>query len=89
MSTTLEATLGGSSLLYAYAIPLLLASLVTVFAGTFLTLHRSRSFAPRHDALALPPVKSRKLKFYFEGGIGGTLVGYAFGRASYLSYSLA
>ncbi|VDB85578.1 unnamed protein product [Peniophora sp. CBMAI 1063] len=79
MSTTLEATLGSSSLLYAYAIPLLLASLVTVFAGTFLTLHRSRSFAPRHDALALSPIKSRKLKFYLEGGIGGTLVGYAFG----------
>lgn len=84
-----------TSHLFAYAIPLLLLSLLLTFAGTFLTLDRTRSFAPRSDVL--PPIpgsfesskttvarvesKLAHLKFRLDGGIGGLALGYVFGRA--------
>ena len=69
-----------------YSIPLLLLSFVLTFAGTFLTLDRSRSFPPRsggdYAVLPTPGAKQAKRKFRWllEGGVGGLLSGYAFGR---------
>ncbi|KAI0061587.1 hypothetical protein BV25DRAFT_1916620 [Artomyces pyxidatus] len=68
----------------AYAIPLLLTSLLLAFAGAFLTLDRTRSFAPRGAPMQMPgapfDVKRRKRpRFYLEGGLGGISLGWAFG----------
>ncbi|KAE9393628.1 hypothetical protein BT96DRAFT_923914 [Gymnopus androsaceus JB14] len=68
--------------------PLLLISLVLTFAGAFLTLDRTR-FKPRYDALPVPGTFGngtgkqsgtiiREL-IVFEGGVGGMMLGYAFG----------
>ena len=75
----------------AYSLPLLLLSLVLTFAGTFLTLDRSRSFPSRgtgtvYSSLALPgaldqPKSKKKLTWALEGGIGGLIGGYVFGGA--------
>jgi len=78
----------------AYSLPLLLLSVLLTFAGTFLTIDRSRSFTPRNDAStysSLPvafdhPKKKRRFSWLLEGGIGGLASGYAFGRMSFLSY---
>ncbi|EDR13191.1 uncharacterized protein LACBIDRAFT_292432 [Laccaria bicolor S238N-H82] len=71
----------------AYSLPLLLLSVLLTFAGTFLTIDRSRSFTPRSDASnysSLPgafdsPKKKRRFSWLLEGGIGGLASGYAFG----------
>lgn len=76
--------------LLIYSLPLLLLSIVIAFAGTFLTLDRTRTFAPRSDADPLPTVPgsfdvkksatSLLRKFRLDGGLGGLAVGYVFGR---------
>lgn len=71
----------------AFSLPLLLLSTILIFAGTFLTLDRTRRFAPRQEpgykAIdGLFEVKSKKRRFptwHLEGGVGGLLIGYAFG----------
>lgn len=79
--------------LLAYALPLLLLSLILTFAGTFLTLDRTRTFPPSSGAgstyapLPIPggftkkPIKSLASKWVLEGGLGGLIGGYAFGGA--------
>lgn len=86
MSTTnagdefpLTSLLPSTSYLLAYSIPLLLLSVVLTFAGTFLILDRTRSFAPNYDALPGAFKRARKFSFTLEGGVGGLAVGYAFG----------
>jgi hypothetical protein len=67
----------------AYTLPLLLLSVLLTFAGTFLTIDRSRSFTPRSDASSyssLPgafdyPKKKRRFSWLLEGGIGGWRAG--------------
>lgn len=91
--TTLVET--STPFLLAYAIPLLLLSILVTFAGTFLTLDRTRTFAPRTDATdALPgaykeasdesAVKKwfNSLRFRLDGGVGGMAAGYIFGCKS-------
>ncbi|KAI0051073.1 hypothetical protein FA95DRAFT_1587368 [Auriscalpium vulgare] len=70
----------------AYSLPLFFTSIFLAFAGAFLTLDRTRSFAPRNAALQMPNTASfdlsrrkRRLSFYLEGGLGGLLIGWAFG----------
>ena len=84
--------------LLAYALPLLLLSLILTFAGTFLTLDRTRSFPSASGAgstyapLPIPggftnkPTKSVVSKWALEGGVGGLIGGYAFGGAFCLSF---
>lgn len=73
-----------TSYLLAYALPLLLFSLVLAFAGAFLTVDRSRSFVPNRQLSGIPgsyyPSKSKQFRLYLEGGMGGILIGYCFGR---------
>ncbi|KAI0671029.1 hypothetical protein C8Q78DRAFT_974183 [Trametes maxima] len=85
-TTTLSLLLSSSPYLLAYALPLLLFSLVLTFAGAFLTLDRTRAFAPRYDALH--PAETTKIQhaeatlkrvFRLEGGIGGVATGYVTG----------
>jgi hypothetical protein len=74
--------------LLIYSIPLLLFSLAFTFAGTFLTLDRTRTF-PSHGtgavytSLPIPgssnTFNKRKLNWILEGGIGGLIGGYLFG----------
>ncbi len=75
----LTSLLPSTSYLLAYSIPLLLLSVVLTFAGTFLILDRTRSFAPNYDALPGAFKRARKVSFTLEGGVGGLAVGYAFG----------
>ncbi|KAH6918309.1 hypothetical protein BKA70DRAFT_1088986 [Coprinopsis sp. MPI-PUGE-AT-0042] len=71
----------------AFSLPLLLLSTVLVFAGTFLTLDRTRRFAPKQEPgykaidglFEVKPKKRRFPKWYLEGGVGGLIIGYAFG----------
>lgn len=76
---------GSTAFLLAYAIPLLLFSTVITFCGAFLTLDRSRTFAPRSDSTSSIPgafeknVTVRRRIFRLDGGIGGLAVGYVFG----------
>lgn len=70
--------------LLAYTLPLLLASVLLIFAGSFLTLDRTRSFPPSEEYSSLPgafdgKTKKRKISWRLEGGVGGLAVGYAFG----------
>ena len=79
--------------LLAYTLPLLLLSLVLTFAGTFLTLDRTRSFPsssgagstyaplPIPGGFAKKSTKSLASKWVLEGGVGGLIGGYAFGGA--------
>ncbi|TFY79878.1 hypothetical protein EWM64_g4133 [Hericium alpestre] len=66
----------------AYGLPLLLLSLPLTFAGAFLTVDRTFSFAP-HDDVQLPGAfgvnKTTRKHFYLEGGVGGLAVGWIFG----------
>ncbi|KAH9912699.1 uncharacterized protein BXZ73DRAFT_56051 [Epithele typhae] len=85
-TTTLASLLSSSSFLLAYTLPLLFLSLLLAFAGAFLTLDRTRAFAPRYDALR--PPETTKVQhaeivlqsvFRLEGGIGGIAVGFVTG----------
>ncbi|KAG9118760.1 hypothetical protein FRC07_006563, partial [Ceratobasidium sp. 392] len=56
-----------------YALPLLFISITLLFAGTFLTLDRTYSFASSPDAKKKPP-------FYrLESGVGGLAIGWVLG----------
>ena len=90
MSSASEATLSSllptSSFLLAYTLPVFFLSLLLTFAGAFLTLDRTRAFAPRYDALR-PPEATKiqhaevifKKIFRLEGGIGGMALGFVTG----------
>ena len=70
-----------------YALPLLVLSTLLTFAGAFLTLDRTRSFRPRRDPPHVPgdfnlTKRSRRVRFYLQGGLGGLAIGYSFGRMS-------
>lgn len=65
--------------LLAYALPLFLLSVVLTFAGTFLTLDRTRSFAPHYDAIPGAYERPKKFRFVLQGGAGGLIIGYLFG----------
>jgi hypothetical protein len=67
-----------------YAILLLLLSLVLTFAGSFLTLDRTRSFAPAADVYPKP--KSHFIRSFFHGGVGGLITGFTFGRMFFVCY---
>jgi hypothetical protein len=78
---TLTTLLPSTPYLLAYSLPLLFLSILLTFAGTFLTLDRSRSFPPRYDTIPGSFDRRNKTKFNWllEGGIGGLAAGYAFG----------
>jgi hypothetical protein len=59
-----------ASLLLAFSVPV-------TFAGAFLTLDRTRSFAP--SSLASTPLVTKKSKWRLEGGVGGLLGGWLVG----------
>ena len=86
-TVTLTGLLPSTAYILAYTLPLLFLSSLLTFGGAFLTLDRTRSFAPRSDVLQMPAsfdVKQKKVShFYLEGGIGGLAIGYVFGRTSY------
>lgn len=85
-SVTLTDLVPTTSYLLAYALPLLLLSLILTFSGAFLTLDRSRSFVPSRQVSRLPTSydasKPRHFRLYLEGGVGGILIGYCFGGTS-------
>lgn len=70
----------------AYTLPLLLLSTLLIFSGAFLTLDRTRSFAPKAGrpdysavgGLELKP-KKRRFSLFLGGGVGGIAIGYTFG----------
>jgi hypothetical protein len=84
---TLSDLLPSTPYLLAYALPILFISIPLAFAGAFLTLDRTRVFAPRKDAgydANVPYTNSglkkrRKLLLLLEGGLGGLAGGYLFG----------
>ncbi|EPQ54720.1 hypothetical protein GLOTRDRAFT_111384 [Gloeophyllum trabeum ATCC 11539] len=84
-SCTLTSFLPTSSYTLAYALPLLFISFLLTYAGAFLTLDRTRTFAPSGDTLDLNvpssyiPTKKRRFVWLLEGGLGGLASGYAFG----------
>jgi hypothetical protein len=88
---SLPILLPSTAYLLAYALPLLLLSCLLTFAGCFLTLDRTRIFAPRSDAGYEGTSQKRDrffsgrrrgswLKIPLQGGIGGLAAGYLFGR---------
>lgn len=86
LTKTLPVTtlLSSSPYLLGYAIPLLILSVALTFAGAYLTLDRTRQFAPRADAGEAIPgsytsVKAKRFRWIFEGGVGGVVGGYLFG----------
>jgi hypothetical protein len=71
-----------TSYILIYTLPLLFVSTLLTFAGTFLTLDRTRSFPPRYDTIPgsfSPSAKKASFIFLLEGGIGGLAAGYTFG----------
>ena len=66
--------------LLPYALSLLFISLVLNFSGAFLTLDRTRSFAPTGDVFKdARKSTSRLIASFFRGGSGGILTGFVFG----------
>ncbi|KAF8648403.1 hypothetical protein AX16_006312 [Volvariella volvacea WC 439] len=69
----------------AYSLPLLFLSLTSAFAGTFLTLDRTRSFPSHHSNEYNNPLKNKSLwdkisSWYpLQGGLGGLISGFLFG----------
>ncbi|KAG8893783.1 hypothetical protein FRC00_010058, partial [Tulasnella sp. 408] len=72
---TLTNILPGSYVL-PYALPLLLLSIKVNFVGTFLTLDRTRTFAPIEKA---PVFNERQPWWRLEGGLGGLAGGWLCG----------
>jgi hypothetical protein len=84
-STELTDLLRFTAYRLTYALPLLVLSTLLTFAGAFLTLDRTRSFRPRRDPHQVPgsfnlTKRSRRVRFYLQGGLGGLAIGYSFGR---------
>lgn len=81
----LSAALDSPPFLLAYTIPLLIISFIIAFAGTFLTIDRTRTFAPVAELNGSTPSSNklnpfpRNFYLFFEGGIGGIATGFAFG----------
>ena len=66
--------------LLPYALSLFFASLVLTFAGAFLTLDRTRSFAPAGNVFQDRQKSTYRLIASFtRGGTGGILTGFIFG----------
>lgn len=72
-----------------YALAIFLPSLVVLLAGSFLTLDRTRSFENKYGGdkygpiyKAFKPRKKSETIWRFDGGVGGLLTGFLFGRAS-------
>ncbi|KAG5652905.1 hypothetical protein H0H81_003166 [Sphagnurus paluster] len=89
-NSTLSALLSTTPHLLAYSIPLLLVSVPLTFAGTFLTLDRSRSFPSSYTPLPPPGTfdkaqKISKSTFSLQGGLGGLACGYVFGGMTKIS----
>ncbi|KAJ7083717.1 hypothetical protein B0H15DRAFT_911772 [Mycena belliarum] len=79
-ASTLTSLLPSSSYLLAYSLPLLFLSILLTFAGTFLTLDRTRSFPPeRYGVLPGAFEQKKRLQWLLEGGVGGLAGGHAFG----------
>ncbi|KAJ3928656.1 MAG: hypothetical protein NXY57DRAFT_496239 [Lentinula lateritia] len=86
-SDSLSTLLPSSSYLLAYTLPLLLVSLILTFSGAFLTLDRTRRFRAKNDMYVMPRSFGKETKglrlfkrmMVLEGGVGGILLGYAFG----------
>ncbi|KAJ3807090.1 hypothetical protein F5876DRAFT_48779 [Lentinula aff. lateritia] len=86
-SDSLSTLFPSSSYLLAYTLPLLLVSLILTFSGAFLTLDRTRIFRAKNDMYIMPGSLGKKTKglkllkrmMVLEGGVGGILLGYAFG----------
>jgi hypothetical protein len=72
----LTQALATEAFLLLYAVLLLLLSLVLTFAGSFLTLDRTRSFAPAADVYPKPNF----FRSLLNGGVGGLITGFTFGR---------
>ncbi|THH04121.1 hypothetical protein EW145_g5756 [Phellinidium pouzarii] len=80
-------TEGSTPFLLAYAVPLLLFSIVITLAGTFLTLDRTRTFRPRaNETISTSGTAGDNISntmkgwnFCLDGGIGGLVIGYVFG----------
>ena len=83
---TLLSLLPSTSYALSYALPLFFVSLLLTFTGCFLTLDRTRTFAPS----SVPPSAPRskrvcaqllpdKCSALLEGGVGGMASGYGFG----------
>lgn len=80
--------------LLAYTLPLLLLSIILTVSGTFLTLDRTRTFAPRSDVASSIPGAYEDPKdnpsfirsflalrwVRLDGVFGGVAAGYVFGR---------
>jgi hypothetical protein len=71
-----------------YALAVFLPSLVVLLAGSFLTVDRTRSFENNDEGGKYGPMyktfKPRKMSetiWRFDGGLGGLLTGFLFGRA--------
>ncbi|KAF8325349.1 hypothetical protein F5887DRAFT_1085593 [Amanita rubescens] len=88
--TELTTLIASHTATLVYAIPLLIVSVILTFAGTFLTLDRTRSFPPKHDKTdkfiysSYESFEKRRKRGWFwwwrlEGGVGGLAVGFAFG----------
>ncbi|KAF8897480.1 hypothetical protein BD779DRAFT_1667454 [Infundibulicybe gibba] len=75
----LTTLLSSTPFLLAYALPLLLLSIMLTFSGAFFILDRSRSFPPRYDAIPGAFNSPKKFKWLLEGGFGGLATGYTFG----------
>jgi len=83
-NASLSSLLDSSSFLLAYTVPLIIVSVVITFAGAFLTLDRTRTFAPSAPGTSNPQnTKHNVIPFavymFFEGGVGGIATGFAFG----------
>ncbi|EIN12345.1 hypothetical protein PUNSTDRAFT_81513 [Punctularia strigosozonata HHB-11173 SS5] len=84
---SLVALLPSTGYLLAYTLPLLIISVISTFAGPFLTFDRTRAFRPRPDAGYTEDMpgsfgyssKHKRFRLKLEGGIGGLMVGYLFG----------
>lgn len=95
VNSQLTPLLPSARYLLVYTIPLLLTSVLLTFAGTFLTLDRTRTFPPAdksYASLSAPggltlDKKKRKLTWILEGGLGGIAGGFAFGSAYFTSIS--
>ncbi|CAL1713392.1 unnamed protein product [Somion occarium] len=83
-----NALLSSTAYHLVYTIPLIVLSTLLAFAGSFLTLDRTRAL-PRTPKALDPRSLARRLHSWFvlEGGVGGILLGYAFGvhLATFLS----
>jgi hypothetical protein len=81
-TVNLTTLLPSTSYVLSYALPLLLLSILLTFAGTFLTLDRTHSFAPQYDSLpgGYDNRTKKNVHWILEGGIGGLACGFHFGR---------